>query len=232
MENILLSVSSPPELDIELFTMWTEGCSVEEAEHYKLDQMRKQFHQHQHSSLGKNENNKSSMTVLGLEFPRALENYLLDFTGIVQYEMLDQFRSFQTLEHYLMQPHLLRIQSLCIVPHELQSWIIEKYWSLDDFFVREILNKRLVKSRKDLEDIAEGTNLNLRRITRQLDNIKRIFSTFEDSPTVVGNIYNIIAKSYLLSHSLCKRYACIIFLLYSKFNITSKRRMQKIPCEK
>lgn len=172
------------------------------------------------------------MTVLGLEFPRSIENYLIDFEDMIKFDTIDQYRAFQTLEHYLMQPRLLKSQSLCSISPELQSWVIDKYWSLDDSFVREILNKRLVKSRKDLEDISESTGLNLRRITRQLENIKRIYGTFEDTPNLVGNIYHLIAKNYLLSHSLCRRYACITFLLYSKFTITSKRRMQKASCEK
>lgn len=218
MEDILISVTSPPDIDLELFMQWVEGRTLEEAQLVKLDQMRKSYHQ-QHST---------KMTILGLEFPR--ENYI-DFTNIINYEVFDQYCAFQTLEHYLMQPYLIRSQSLCIVSPELQNWIIERYWSLDDLFVREILNKRLVKSRKDLEEISELSGLNLRRITRQLDNIKRTYSTFEDIPNLLGSVYNVISKNYLLAHAQCKRYACIIFLLYSKFNLTTKRRMMRIPCE-
>lgn len=98
--------------------------------------------------------------------------------------------------------------------------------------MREILNKRLTKTRKDLEDASESTGLNLRRVTRQFDNIRRIYSEFEDaSITQVGNVYRFIAKNYLLSNYLVKKYTCLVFLLYTKFNLTSKRRIQRVPCE-
>eukprot|EP01039_Chlorochromonas_danica_P010816 gene10816-12025_t len=212
MEDILLSVSSPPEIDLEAFLLWVDGAPVEEAQIMKIDQMKRAF------------NYPSANGPLLTSFSQT--QALLTAAVVTD----NQYRAFQTLEHYLMQPHLIRSQSLCIISPELQSWIIEHYWTLDDGFVRELLNKRFVKSRKDLEDISESTGLNLRRITRQLDNIKRIYATFEDLPNLVGNIYNAIAKNYLLSARLTKRYTCITFLLYSKFTLTTKRRMQRIAC--
>jgi hypothetical protein len=126
----------------------------------------------------------------------------------------------------------------------MQAALVEKYWSLDDTFVRELLNKRLNKSRKDLEDISEDTKINLRKVTRQYDNIKRIYSSFEEaissssssssaaptSPQALS-IYSFVSSSFKLSHQLAIKYACIIFLIISKFNLTTKRRMAKVSCQ-
>lgn len=241
MEDILLSLSSPPDIDLELFQLWVEGTTIEDAQKWKIEQMRKmhQAHTSSHPSSvapttpsNATASTSKSMTIIGLEFPRMIENYLIDFTEILRHETVDQYRCFQTLEHFLMQPHLLKSQSLCAIPVEMQKWAIDQYWSLNDSLVREVLNKRFVKSRKDLEEISETTYLNLRSITRQLENIKRVYGSFEDMPNLVGSIYVMLSHHYLLPHVLSRRYACIIFLLYSKFNISSKRRMLRIPSER
>ncbi len=214
MEDIILSVSSPPEIDIDIFACWVEGKSFEEAANFKIDQ------------------NRKTGTFFGLEFSRAIDNLSMDQGEFIRYEVLDQFRMYQVLEHYLCYPALIQNQSLCIVTSDLQITLIDKYWSLDDLFVREFLNKKLTKSRKDLEDISETTGLNLRRVTRQFDNIKRVYTTFEDSSNLNDNIYSFITNNFLLSSNLCKKYACITFLMYSKFNLTSKRRIQRVSCER
>eukprot|EP00981_Chlorochromonas_danica_P008328 scaffold2117_cov175-Ochromonas_danica.AAC.3 len=43
MEDILLSVSSPPEIDLEAFLLWVDGAPVEEAQIMKIDQMKRAF---------------------------------------------------------------------------------------------------------------------------------------------------------------------------------------------
>ena len=213
MEDILLSVSSPPEINFELFTYWVEGKTADETTSIKVDQVKK--------------SGTSS-----LQFHRNRPEYISEEIKLIRFEVSDQFRAFQLLEHYLSLPPLLKSQSLCYLSSDLQLLAIEKYWALDDIFVRELLNKRLTKSRKDLEDVSETTALNLRRVTRQFDNIKRIYSAFEDSSNLNGNVQAFIGKNFLLSSSLSKRYACIVFLMYSKFNLMAKRRIQKISCER
>jgi hypothetical protein len=217
MEDVFLSVTAPLDIDLEIFSFWVEGRSVEEAGMLRVEQAKKH----------------GGGTYLGLDFPRAKMNLLTDQTDFLKYEVVDQYRAYQILDHYLSQPQLLRTQSVCIITSEVQNVLIEKYWHLDDIFVRELLNKRFAKSRKDVEDICEVVGLNLRRCTRQLENIKQIFSYFEEALPghSVGKIYPFISKQFLLPDVLAKKYTCIIFLLYTKFNLTAKRRIQKLHCE-
>lgn len=214
MEDIILSVSSPPEVDLDIFACWVEGRTAEEAATFKVDQ------------------NRKNGTFAGLEFSRPMDNLVADQSEFIRYEVIDQFRMNQVLEHYLCYPSLIQNQSLCIITSDLQATLIDKYWSLDDIFVREFLNKKLTKSRKDLEDISETTGLNLRRVTRQFDNIKRVYVSFEDSSNLNDNIYSFVSNNFLLSSNLSKKYACITFLMDSKFNLTAKRRIQRVSCER
>ncbi|RYG69574.1 hypothetical protein EON64_02355 [archaeon] len=227
MEEILLSVSSPLEVDLEIFQLWIEGCTTEQVTSMRLNDMRKQTTV---SSPGYS----PSQSFMGMNFRY---NYYLqnsyDFKELVQSEVLDQYRNFAALEHFLSQPLLLFKQNLYLfLTTNLIYHIIESYYALSSQFVRELLNKRLVKlNRKDLEDVSDSLQMNLKTITRQLNNIQQIYNTYDDV-NFTGNLYHFIVKNYCLSRSLAQRYACIIFLLYAKFNITSKRRLQRIPCEK
>jgi hypothetical protein len=214
MEDLLLSVSSPPEIDLNIFSFWIEGRTADEASNFKIEHFRK------------------SGISFGLEFPRMKDSQFNDQSEFLKYEVNDQYCLFQMLDHYLCQPPLLKTQNLCIVSADVQKLIIDKYWSLDDIFVREILNKKLSKNRKDLEDSSESTGLNLRRVTRQYENLKRVYSYFEETVHNIDNLYTFVSKQFLLNSQLSKKYACIIFLLYHKFNLTTKRRIQRLPCEK
>lgn len=209
MEDVLLSVSTAPEIDLDIFACWIEGKPIDEAVKFKL---------------------KNGFQ--GLEFPRPNENINYDPNEFMKLEVYDQYRLFHVIEHYLSIPSLLKSQTICIIPLELQSVLIERYWSLDDIFVRELLNKKILKSRKDLEDASEVSGLNLRRVTRQFDNIKRIYSAFEDSTNQIGNLYTYLTKTYLMPSNLAKRYAFINFLVYSKFNLTNKKRILRVSCER
>jgi len=178
---------------------------------------------------------RKSNISFGLKFPLSgitgsfRANY--DNSELLKYEVMDQYRAFQLLEHFIANPILLGSQSLCAIPSDLQSTLVDTYWTLDDNFVRELLNKRLNKSRKDLEDIADCTYMNLRRVTRQYDNIKRIYNAFEENSAIqTVNIFTFIYQQFKLSDSLAKKYACIVYLIISKFNLTTKRRVHKLPC--
>ena len=130
--------------------------------------------------------------------------------------------------------------------------------------MREIVNRKLAKSRKDLEDISEATDISVLRVTRQsginqsfanvllccflhlhllihsawlisifmyvVDNIKRMYSYLEEDKQFKGNLIKFVETNFLLSRNLCRRYACLLFFLYSKFNITSKKRLLKLSC--
>lgn len=237
MEDLIVSVSSPPDIDIDTFTYWIEGRTSDEASIFKIESLRK------------------SNQPIGLEFPKINEDsssssstystLQINQSEFIKYEVNDQYYLFQLLEHYLSIPQLLTIQTICIMTQDLQNVLIDKYWSLDDVFLREILNRKLIttnKNRKDIEEISENTNLNIRRITRQYDNLKRVFTSFEDMTVHhhqhqhhqhgIDSLYNFMNKQYLLNHTLAKKYASILFLLYHKFTLTTKRRIQRLPCEK
>jgi hypothetical protein len=202
MEDILLSVSSPPEMDYEIFMDWINGKSVDDS----IER-----------SIRRNDGN-----CWGLEFPsHRMKVMAIDHQNMTRLEVLNQFRTFSVLEHYLAFPALLREQTLCTIVPDQQRPLIEMYWSLDDSFVKELLHKRLPKSRKDLEDASEQASLTLRQVTRQFDNIKRVYSCLEE--TTEKKSLSFISNNFLLGCRLAKRYLSICFLLFSKFNL---RRIQ------
>lgn len=52
--------------------------------------------------------------------------------------------------------------------------MVERYHELDESVLREILGKKVTsKTRKDLDDVSELTNVPLRSCHRQYDNIQR-----------------------------------------------------------
>lgn len=152
-------------------------------------------------------------------------------TDLIRNEIGDQLRLFEILEHFFCQPLLLASQVLIQIPIEIQSFAIEKYWSLDDTIIREIIIRKSTKTRKDLDDITEATGFNIRRVTRQVNNIQRAFLSIEEGLKVDMKLPDICSKKFGLNAALSRKYATILFLLYSKFNLTSKKRMQRIPCE-
>jgi hypothetical protein len=210
MDEILLCLTSPPQFDYELFSHWVDGKSEEDVFQLKLEQFRK--------------NNIS----YGLEFHRPTGILVIEQPDFIKFEITDQYRSFQILEHFVSQPLLLKNQSFCVIDASLQPILVEKYWSLDDIFVREVLNKRLTKTRKDLEDASETMGLNLRRITRQYENLKRVYNSFEDDSFT--NIYAFLNQQFLLNDNIARKYSCIIFLLITKFNLLHKK-LKKVSCE-
>lgn len=209
MEDLLLSVCSPPEIDTDIYGNWVDGYTSEEVAKF------------------------SPFKGNNFEFSYRIEECSADMMRMFQFDIEDQYRCFEVLEHYLMQPYLLKSQSLCTVAPDLQAQMIEKYWSLDDSFIRELLNRKLnTKGRKDLEDASESTGLHLRSVTRQFDNVKRIYAAYEDTTNLSSNAYQFIHKTYMISPNLSKKYTCLIYLMDSKFNLTSKKRLTKVPYSK
>ncbi len=136
----------------------------------------------------------------------------------------DDYMVFQNLEHYLQQPLLLaKHAELFQMPSDKLSYFIEAYWSLDDEVVTEMLsNRRLTsRSRKDLDEMSLTTRVPLRSVSRQFHNVKRIYAAMDDEEEEDFNLFGFVSTNYLLSHNLSRKYACIIFLFYSKFTIAS-----------
>lgn len=84
-----------------------------------------------------------------------------DWAMLIAAEVADQYRMFELLEHFLCQPLLLKGygQLLLQIFPDTQNYVIERYWKLDDVVVKEVVWRRLTKSRKDLDDVAESHSL-------------------------------------------------------------------------
>ena len=215
MDDFLLAISTPSEIDVDLFLMWVAGKTEDEAFYVKINEYRK------------------SETNFRLEFRGGREQHKYEQSDFVKHEVIDQYRAFEMIEQFLFQPLSLSSQCLMVIQPELYSYLIDNYWSVDDCFLKEILNKRLTRSRKDLEDSAESFNLRIRSLTRQYDNIKRMYNAYEDPSNAAEiNIYTFLTTHFLLGPHLARKYGCFIFLLVTKFNLTSKKRLLNVECEK
>ena len=149
-------------------------------------------------------------------------------TELLQLYVLDQYRNFDLLEHALCQPELLAQQSLIVFPRDRFPLLIDRYYALDDAVAKEIICKqRLTKTRKDLDEIATATGSHLKSVTRQFDNLKRIFIATEDCP---GNVYRFLIERYMLSSDLARKYCCLVFLVSNGFALGSKKRILRVPC--
>lgn len=139
---------------------------------------------------------------------------------------------FNHFEHYLSVPYILtpHLNIWFQIPDHVQKRLIEKYYTYDESVIREVINKKLVKSRKDLDDISEATGIPLVRVTRQSDNIKRMYVLLEETKQFQGNLVKFVETIFLLPINLCRKYASLLFLLYSKFNVSSRKTRGKLSC--
>lgn len=145
---------------------------------------------------------------------------------MLQLYISDQYCNFEILEHFLCHPELATQQNLVMLPRERIPGCIEKYYTLDDVVMREILSKqRLAKSRKDLEDMSQSTGVRLQSVTRQFDNLKRIFAMTEES--CPGNVQSFIRDRFKLNSDLSRRYSCLVFLVSCGFALGTKKRITK-----
>jgi hypothetical protein len=214
MDDLLLSVSSPPEIDPEIYLRWLKD---------PMDTM---------DSVVNNYKELSSF-----KFLYRGEDYQKKMDSVIKSYVKDQCRCFDILEHYLIQPKLMQTQILYPMSIYQQSFFIEHYWALDDNFLREMIFKKSMKSRKDLQDAADITKLTHKTIMRQFENIKRVQNAFQTIIEDNNNIsttnqsfrpiiaYQFIGRHFLLSNLLAKKYCCLIYLLDAKFNWTTKKRL-------
>lgn len=225
VRDIFLVVSSPAVFDPITFLRWTEGKSEEEVARERIEMLRSgkmaaPFTMARERRLGDSEAYR--------EFATNLQS---EWGTLIRHEIYDHYRNYHLLEHFLYQPNLLQDgQHLLQIPEDIQAFIVEKYWALDDVVVREVIVKRLTKSRKDLDDVSEATGLNLRRITRQFENIRRIYIGIEEDQKFECNLVE-YCHSFGLSGLLTRKYACTVFLLVSKFNLLNNKRIQRTTSE-
>ncbi|XP_044737513.1 acidic fibroblast growth factor intracellular-binding protein isoform X1 [Chrysoperla carnea] len=142
---------------------------------------------------------------------------------LVTSDVLDHYRTYSLLEKLLSDPPKVQEQLSFQIDPETKQLLIEKYYGFDDSVIRELLGKKLSsRHRKDLDEVAEKTGINLKSCRRQFDNVKRIFKVVEEMP---GSLVQNIEKHFLLSEELAKKYSSIVFIACLRFE-TSKRRLQ------
>ncbi|XP_063059201.1 acidic fibroblast growth factor intracellular-binding protein B-like [Engraulis encrasicolus] len=142
---------------------------------------------------------------------------------VVQSDTMDQFRTFQMCEKLLQSPAKLANQLLFQIPPHKQAMMIERYYQFDNAFAREVLGKKLSKGmKKDLDDISSKTGIGIKSCRRQFDNFKRVFKVVEE---LKGPLVDNVRHHFLLSDSLAKDYAAIVFFANSRFE-TGKRKLQ------
>lgn len=135
----------------------------------------------------------------------------------------DQYRLFNMLEHFLQSPPMLEKQMLLQIAPDIQQLLIEKYYMFDKEVIRELLGKKLTgRLRKDLDDVSEKTGVSLKSCRRQFDNIKNVFRSIEE--TEGGTLTDNVKKGFLVSDSLARYYACIVFMAIHRLE-TSKKRL-------
>lgn len=79
-------------------------------------------------------------------------------------DTVDQYRLYEKLEQYLMQPSLFRSQLLFQIPPIQQHYMIERYYSLDGQVGRWLVGKKLsAKLQKDLDEISDQAQRTLKR---------------------------------------------------------------------
>ncbi|CAD5114210.1 DgyrCDS3355 [Dimorphilus gyrociliatus] len=140
-------------------------------------------------------------------------------------EIHNHYRTFNMLERYLKSPQKLPEQLVFQLDSETQKLLVERYYALDSIVIREFLGKKLSsKNRNQLDDVSEKTRIALKSCRRQFDNLKRVFKTVEE---LMGSLVENIKTHFLISNSLARQYAAIVFITNNRFE-TGKKRLLHI----
>eukprot|EP00611_Tribonema_gayanum_P030664 TRINITY_DN85_c2_g1_i1.p1 TRINITY_DN85_c2_g1~~TRINITY_DN85_c2_g1_i1.p1 ORF type:complete len:488 (+),score=174.15 TRINITY_DN85_c2_g1_i1:115-1578(+) len=136
----------------------------------------------------------------------------------------DLYRIFDTAEHFLCQPDLLRSQVTLQLSPAAAQWMIRCYYALDENVLREFLGRRLAgKVRKDLGDVSEATKTPVKSCRRQFDNLRRVMTMLEESHQYHCYVMLELQEKFELGPSLAAQYMCVTFLLHHKFNLQAAR---------
>ncbi|GCC43144.1 hypothetical protein chiPu_0026926, partial [Chiloscyllium punctatum] len=111
-----------------------------------------------------------------------IQSGILEQTGatpdVLESDTMDHYRAFQMLERLLHSPPRLINQLLFQIPPPMQAMLIEKYYTFDEPFVREVLGKKLSKgTKKDLDDVSAKTGITLKSCRRQITNSPNLAET-------------------------------------------------------
>jgi hypothetical protein len=153
---------------------------------------------------------------------------------LVVRDVTDQYRAVSYLETGMADPHDLMEGAFPLVtlPDEQIRGLIQQFYAFDGHVMRALLGKQLTgKVRKDLDDISEDAGVRTRVCWRNFDNLRRIFHYMDDLDFSVP-LCSAIQQKFCLVPELAWKYACLLFLLKNKFNLTdSKKRLAHVPCE-
>ena len=210
-DDVDIVLSDPPNLSTELYDQWLSG---------------KHFSTWTTAHL-------EPVPVLKSRYPNFVGAYATERTSesqLFNVEKADANRLFNHLEHYFSIPSVTEPQLIIWfqIPRSMRLKLIEKYYGYDNLVMREIISKRLTKSRRDAEEIADATRYHKGSVTRQVENVKRMYAlVFDESKQFQGNLVKSIETIFLLPVALCRRYASVLFLIYSKFDL---KKVQSLPC--
>lgn len=153
---------------------------------------------------------------------------------LLQNEITDQWRLFEMIEHFLQTPLLFAncSYSFHMIPdlHMQQCLrMIHGYYSFDNSVAQELVGKKITnKGRRDIDDVSETTNIPMRSCKRQLENVRRVFTSLEDSTQFQCNVFQYLSQQYLLGPPQALRYTALLFLLYARFQVYNKRKLQRL----
>lgn len=183
MEEIVdLIISDQIDFDEVYYRCWLDNKSIDETIQLKLTQL-KQF-------------NKQNQSEQFFEHLFCQQNGLLEH---LKFEIINYYQSYNILEHYLSHPNLFSTQFLFQFTETTIKLMLECYYELNDLIVRELLNKRFSKNRKDFDDISEICKFPVITIRRQFNNLKNISTMIEESTSQYHqNILSFIENHYIL----------------------------------
>jgi hypothetical protein len=167
---------------------------------------------------------------------------------LVVRDVLDQYRNFLMLEHYLMHPKSLSQQVLFNIEPSIQQEILNQYYTIDGDLIKEFIGKKLrVKLRKELDEIGDRLQIKFKSCRRQFDNLRRIrkrvmaslknnsqsasTNTASTQPNntntstrgvIDTSIVEFIQHHFLIPRDLACTYARALFLVHHRFE-TRKR---------
>mmetsp|Transcript_682 Transcript_682/g.1297 ORF Transcript_682/g.1297 Transcript_682/m.1297 type:complete len:582 (-) Transcript_682:35-1780(-) len=187
--------SDPVGINLAVFDLWLKGFREEQVVYYRRN-------------------------LLEVE-PEVPESELL---LLLYRDAVDQYRLFLLVEEFLEQPTLFERQLITQVSPRTQMYLIQKYYEFDDDVIRELLGRKLTtRARKELDEVAETSNVLLASCNRQFDNLQRVFNAM-DERNFEGNILYSIVEQFRFSWDLAERYMCLLFLLYNRFYIQTGRK--------
>lgn len=217
MEELLsVTICDPLDFDENIFLSWLKGLKSQEAAEAHINAVSTYWTQDMDNE-GSNIFSVSQQKISGLY-------------NLLEAEIVDHYKSYEFLEHYICQPWLLTNQIMIRIPDHIIQWVICQYYSLDLQIARTLLGKRLFKNRRELEDLSETCQIPLISVTRQFENLHRIYLSLEELQFQV-NFKGFIGSTYALPPNLSRKYACLLFLVAGRFDVSSKKRLQRLTSQ-